>query len=487
VSLTPSHDWERGYADDWKPYMKGFTPMIWMETKCGVQDMTMVGGPGQKSMIYVATRDWHTVSDDVSIVRMDIETSQRPGNFSGRFEQTEGGVAVMSATRNFTIMQCNVKCADPLILFPVRPQNYGAQIIDNTFTVYPGHNSDDVGYECTTHSIIEDNNLVEGDRALGNGEGFNHNWVFNNTITDDGNHVNAEEMMMSESGSDRWRGKCAAAGPDTIKPDVTWLPFTTLNWRPDMWVMGAKPYSLNDDAYVFIQSGKGFGQYRRIVSNTDDTVTVDSPWDVIPDTTSTFGIAALNFRNLYVDNTVIDCDGRCEFAYGSMVECVVQGTRTRSSEGLSTTAIGGADDKGHLLEGPVAYNDYTWNRMMDLGGIRLQDTAGEGWKLLPDSPPDDGMIVSNRIFYNLVFDFREFALNQFDSPKLNRNGRDDSGISISRGRYNFIGDNYISRGPVAIRLRGGSGNMVQGNVTDDVNTVLDDRSANTFSDVMPAH
>jgi len=49
-------------------------------------------------------------------------------------------------------------------------------------------------------------------------------------------------------------------------------------------------YGSRKPALLFIQSGKGAGQWRRILSNTTTDVVIERAWDVAPDGTSTFAI-----------------------------------------------------------------------------------------------------------------------------------------------------------------------------------------------------
>jgi len=60
----------------------------------------------------------------------------------------------------------------------------------------------------------------------------------------------------------------------------TTLTDTTKNWPTDQW----------KDYVVEITSGTGEGQIRKIVSNTNNTLTVDPPWTTTPDTTSRYAI-----------------------------------------------------------------------------------------------------------------------------------------------------------------------------------------------------
>ncbi|WP_116953396.1 glycosyl hydrolase family 28-related protein [Jiangella endophytica] len=60
-------------------------------------------------------------------------------------------------------------------------------------------------------------------------------------------------------------------------------------------------------AHVFVLSGTGEGQVRRVQSHTTDTVTVAEPWSVVPDSTSIITVVIAHVRQLYVHNTVTTC------------------------------------------------------------------------------------------------------------------------------------------------------------------------------------
>ena len=71
----------------------------------------------------------------------------------------------------------------------------------------------------------------------------------------------------------------------------TTLQDTSKSWTTNFWV----------NAYVAILNGTGAGQIRQVVSNTADTLTVDSAWTTTPDSTSKyiiFGLARINGANL---------------------------------------------------------------------------------------------------------------------------------------------------------------------------------------------
>lgn len=60
----------------------------------------------------------------------------------------------------------------------------------------------------------------------------------------------------------------------------TTLEDSSKDWGADQWA----------DAYVEITEGTGKGQIRKIASNTSNTITVETAWTTIPDTTSKYRI-----------------------------------------------------------------------------------------------------------------------------------------------------------------------------------------------------
>jgi hypothetical protein len=83
---------------------------------------------------------------------------------------------------------------------------------------------------------------------------------------------------------------------------------------------------------VFILSGKGMGQWRRLAACEGDKVTVDRPWDIAPDATSRITIVWLLRRWLILDNSFTDV-GISVQLYGSALEEIVAGNTTGRSAG----------------------------------------------------------------------------------------------------------------------------------------------------------
>jgi len=462
ATMVPSLDWQRGYAGDWTPFVKDMTPLLWLETRAGLQDLSLVGGPGAGPAVFVATKDWRDRSEDVFLVRVNVDNTQREGHF-GAWQPYGHGVYVGAATQGFTLAYCDLRAGDPLTMLPTRPEHRGVHLVGNTFRVYPRQNTNNGFLDSVAYSLIEDNEFLGGARALTFQRGFHHNWVFNNVIRDVGGRGNAEEMIMSEYGGSFWYGRAAWADADSLQ--AAGEP----KWKKNQFT------ECSDLVFAFITAGRGLGQYRRVVENTADRVRVEPPWNVIPDETTYFAILPLTYRNLYLNNGVFDCDGRCDFAYGSLVESVVQGHRSRHSEGFSAWSWINQREDGSVEYCVTAFNQFNWNWIWDDGWIRLIGTKS-------DEYPGPGSVFGNVLRWNQVYNFRNFAMNQYWALWDNAGFRpdQDAGIRVA-GSYNIVEGNQVWKGPVGLAVDGpGESNVLRNNRLDQVDTPVLDQGRDTL-------
>ena len=210
------------------------------------------------------------------------------------------------------------------------------------------------------------------------------------------------------------------------------------------------------------------------MGNTADSVTVDRPWEVVPDETTYFAVIPLTYRNLYLNNSVFDCDGRCDFAYGSLVECIVQGHRSRHNEGLCAWSWISKREDGSTEYCVTAFNQLCWNWVWDDGWIRMIGTKS------PDYP-GPGSVFGNVVRRNQVFRFRNFAQNQYWAIWDNAGFRPEDAAGIEMpGSYNIIEGNQVWDGPVGMRVgEGGEQNVLLNNRLDQVDRAVVDGGVGT--------
>lgn len=115
--------------------------------------------------------------------------------------------------------------------------------------------------EANCSGVIENN---DGIPLVAFGDTYGFLKYFDSTATNDG------------AGSSGTRRGTVTSSTNNTLTDTTANFYTTASGLQGVWVK--------------IISGTGKGQVRRIISNTSDTLTVDSDWDTNPDTTSIYAI-----------------------------------------------------------------------------------------------------------------------------------------------------------------------------------------------------
>ena len=81
--------------------------------------------------------------------------------------------------------------------------------------------------------------------------------------------------------------------------------------------------------------GKGMGQYRNVVDNTEDTITLDAPWDTDLDDTTVINIGEFpKFHFTVFTDNFIDACGRALYYWGSAYESVMDGNIARRNSGI---------------------------------------------------------------------------------------------------------------------------------------------------------
>ncbi len=99
---------------------------------------------------------------------------------------------------------------------------------------------------------------------------------------------------------------------------------------------------------LVIVGGRGAGQHRHIVSTSGNSLVLERPWNVIPDKTSRFALAATASRAAIYDNTFQgrdsysrhDSDSTAVLLYGNVYDVVVDSNHiSRMRHGMMTVAL----------------------------------------------------------------------------------------------------------------------------------------------------
>lgn len=151
------------------------------------------------------------------------------------------------------------------------------------------------------------------------------------------NNANSGEIMLTEAD--------AMIKPVLAGVSGTTLTFSGVNWTNNAMITDNTLPGFQTMApakIVHVRGGPGRGQWRRIVANTANSITIDRPWDVPIDLTSSLRLRECPLRFVFHNNTLDgphdDADGDgvpnyLEIAnavtgvnlYGSAMDCVVDG------------------------------------------------------------------------------------------------------------------------------------------------------------------
>ncbi len=114
---------------------------------------------------------------------------------------------------------------------------------------------------------------------------------------------------------------------------------------------------------IYIIGGRGAGQMREITEIGKNKVTVDRPWDILPDKTSHFVIANARYKLLYIDNKVLD--GNPFQLYGSAIEVIEAKNRLYRNGGCPAYGM----CKGGMPE-PNWFVQFLDNKIMEGNAVR---------------------------------------------------------------------------------------------------------------------
>ena len=220
---------------------------------------------------------------------------------------TGGGDTVRMGGRNIEITACDFYGSGrALFLSRVR----GGRVAGNRF--FNGR----WGWYCISGSdgLVFENNEISGADLMSTGGGLNclDGSRFSQNVYYAHNRLHFmhgwdREAMTSDAGGEAYSGRAGAVSGTSLaladKP----------KWNGGDW----------RGAVVFVMSGRGAGQYRRVAGQGEQSVQVDRPWDVAPDAGSMICITMHQGHYLVIGNDFADC-GPMQF-FGTAVENVVAG------------------------------------------------------------------------------------------------------------------------------------------------------------------
>jgi parallel beta-helix repeat protein len=466
-TLFNSPSWIRGFVGDYYPYIKGMVPMVWLDNKTGLQNLSVVVGAGADIAVLVATEDPQSIVKDTFIKRTDIENLHKllykaKDSWAPYF----GGIFVTSPTEGFTVVGNNVVAHETLNMLSGRYEHKHALIEENVFDGYPNNDANNVFLNGIFESIIENNEIKNGARGFISQMGFSRNFISGNVIHNIGGHANASEILMSEHGSTLFTGNVKSASTDTVTLDVD------LGFQDDQITTTSLEF------YAFVKTGRGMGQYRKIIGNsTDNTLKLETPWNIIPDSTSKVNILTATVKNLFTNNWVTDTRGDLQFVYGISFDNIVAGNELHNASSLNLFGLFDTwTSQGKAFVDPGAYNLIYANRIVNSGKINLYGYSSDKYQYGSDPLYDGGVLFANTIRRNQIWSpSTPIGANQYYNIWMlqGKNGANDEGaINVIGSAFTVVEGNYIYNSKNGIKVDGGKHNIIRENRMDDVTNRL---------------
>ena len=284
----------------------------------GVEDLTLYASNYTHAIagaIGDAAETGHAVVRRVCLRAVLYRGHLKPDEVDRRFRaslarSTGGGDTIRLGGPNVQVVDCDLYGSGRAI-YLYKPQ--GALVANNR--LYNGR----WGWYCLTGAdgLIFENNTLTGADLMSTGGGINClGATYSRNVYFAGNtiarcHGWDREAMTSDAGHGAYYGRITEADGATI------TLADEASWRGrERWTGGG----------VFILGGHGMGQYREIAQIADDerTVTVDRPWDVVPDGSSILTITMMQRNYLFIGNHFEDAGIALQY-YGTSINHVASG------------------------------------------------------------------------------------------------------------------------------------------------------------------
>ncbi len=390
------------------------------------------------------------------MIRDCLLDAREADSASGRWLYT-AAIYVGPCSRNVSILDNDIHgAAGNLSLGRMAGYARRMDIIGNTFH---GPGTDIVslgcqGYDC----LVDDNRFVDSPGRLV----FNprrHCYIRFNEIhhMTRGTWNNAGETFLLHGSMDdavKTAGY-ASAGAEAAMTD------RRQSWKP----------GLLRDAAVLIISGRGMGQYRTVIANTGDTLTVDRPWRVAPDATSGYVVGPM-----YVENALFCNLNDTPGVLSLWLDCianVVEMHRDQSSAGVTAWGSDGASIDANGVARNVNRFCPSWYNMIVNG---WQD--GAGISLVGGNRPDSPHLGPTNFATFIVRN----KVRQSQSSRTCMEAKPAGSAAIHVvGSHTIVADNYIASGEAGVSIAPGARKtFLLGNDFADVGRPLLDQGGRTI-------
>lgn len=306
--------------------------MLWMRDRSRVADLGLVDGPGTLIPIFGSR-------EQCRIERCHIRATH----------STQPAVMVEWGSDGFVLKDSAIESVSGGV-FLVHGPHTQALVSGNTIrNLRPGQ-ANNLFIRAFVHSIIEDNVIEDGDRNWVSQTGYSsgyHSILLGNTWRNNVPRRHNSGENMYEAGGATWHGPVARA--DATSLTVAGSPFEKVKLANE---------------FVLVLDGRGLGQYRRVVGNTADALTVAPAWDIVPDGSTLAMVGKAYVETLWIDNNEENTANWTGF-WGNNFGHVVDSHSLRNGAGFYLWAW------KNDAPSPVAFCDLIGVRIMGRGNISL--------------------------------------------------------------------------------------------------------------------
>jgi hypothetical protein len=470
----------KSWAIDWKPFieMDNNTPLIWVQTNAGMEDLKVEGGSGAVMLVFIATADGKP-SEGVFFNSVEFDNTIRsPLSIKGEFRSTNHGILSVCHTNDFTMYKCRVKATFPLSVLPAKCNRM--RLIANDFEVSPRQNSDNVFICGVYDAIIAENTMRYGRRTMMCQQGFSNNWVFQNRSEGVANCTNANEEYMSEYGYSAWTGHIISTDDTGVELEQS------LDDRVLTHGGGTIKDNLHEHRWIlFIMKGRGLGQYRSVTGISGNKIYIDRPWDVLPDESTFFNLVTVTEHNMWINNYSGMGSGNSQFIWLAGVENIIAGHQMLLSAGISLYAtMLEEDEKGEITDlGILAFNQVIGcdSRYSGTGILLWTNYNYTWWSDISDMPYKYTNILGNIMRWNSIVGGSD--ANYMKNQSVWLQVEKISGIQMY-GDYNLAEKNLIAGFPIGIHVQTSSrGNLIHNNSIEQTDDPIFDNGNETYKSI----
>ncbi len=307
----------------------------------GVKDICLVSGNFYKGITVVSpalNNEWKNENIEISHVRTRfLYTDVSKKESFRRINQTAH--AGIFKGENLKITDCD-------FLFTKGGFGIEGEYLYVANNIFHGSGNNQSLWCAGRNSVFENNNLESCSSTMVNSS---RNFCFKNNVFGKIFGNGDRETFTFDGGKPNYKGTALSVGKQSVefkKP---------MNWRDgtDEWIGRS----------ISVIGGKGAGQHRFISEIDDSSVTINRPWDIIPDSESYFVISYGRNKLLFLDNYV--SDGNPFQLYGYATDVVISGNVAARNSGIQSYGM----TKGGFPE-PNWFVQFLDNRIEEGNAVR---------------------------------------------------------------------------------------------------------------------